>query len=113
MDIAHLEDHPAPDQPSDRDRCAGQDPGQHAGVSALRATASDVMAQAPKLISGVVQLTNALGQLNTAMPQLSSGAHELAEGLSAGVSQIPSLSENQQETLSSVMASPSSGGFDR
>ena len=78
----------------------------YAGVSALRATASDVMAQAPKLISGVVQLTNALGQLNTAMPQLSSGAHELAEGLSAGVSQIPSLSENQQETLSSVMASP-------
>lgn len=76
------------------------------GLGTLRGATSTLMAEAPQAINGVLQLTNAIGQLDTAMPQLSDGAHTLASGLSDGVAQIPSLGENQQNSLSSVMSSP-------
>ncbi|MFT0847516.1 YhgE/Pip domain-containing protein [Actinomycetaceae bacterium L2_0104] len=76
------------------------------GIDTLRVATTDFMAEAPELVNGVLQLTNAIGQLNTAMPQLSDGAHTLAAGLADGVKQIPSLSDDQQDSLSSVMSSP-------
>ncbi len=78
----------------------------NSGIGTLRGATSDFMSEAPQLVNGVLQLTNAIGQLNTAMPQLSDGAHTLATGLADGVKQIPSLSDDQQNSLSSVMSSP-------
>lgn len=76
------------------------------GIGTLRTATSNFLGEAPQLVDGVLQLTNAIGQLNTAMPQLADGAHTLATGLQDGVKQIPSLSDDQQNSLSTIMSSP-------
>lgn len=57
-------------------------------------------------VSGLNQLSDGLGRLDTAMPQLSNGAATLASGLQKGTDQLPTLSEDQRNTMAEVMASP-------
>ncbi len=65
-----------------------------------------LLATGSSALSGLNQLSDGLGRLDTAMPQLSSGAHTLATSLQAGTDQLPTLSENQRNTMADVMSSP-------
>ena len=76
------------------------------GLRQVTSAGQQMLTAGSTALGGLVKLSNALGQLDTAMPQLSAGAHQLATGLHDGAAAIPTLSEDERNTLSSVMSTP-------
>ena len=77
-----------------------------AAIDESAAGAGDVAAGADQAMSGAESLSTGAGSLADGAAQVDSGASQLADGLSSAVEQIPTYSDDDITTLSSVVSQP-------
>jgi putative membrane protein len=76
------------------------------GASGLASGATDLSSGVGQLASGNADLASGAGDLSDGVGQLASGAGDLASGLGEAKDGIPTYTDDERQTLSSVVAEP-------
>ncbi|MFC7879688.1 YhgE/Pip family protein [Isoptericola sp. NPDC057391] len=76
------------------------------GASGVASGATDLSSGVGQLASGNADLATGAGDLAGGVGQLASGADDLASGLDDATSQIPTYTDDERQTLASVVAEP-------
>lgn len=76
------------------------------GVGQLATGIGQAAANVPRLEDGATQVADGVADLGDGVGQLGDGAGDLADGLGTAVDSVPSLDEQEAESLASVIANP-------